>query len=337
MKLALDAMGGDFAPGATVEGVALALKDFGRDLDCLYLVGDESSVRSEMDRIALSDPKIELVHASEVVTMHDSAVKSVRQKKDSSISRALDLVKKGEADGAISAGNTGAMVAASTIKLRTLEGVERAGIASPVPNDHGLCNLLDAGANVEAKPKHLLGYAIMGSVYSSFVQGKENPRIGLLSVGEEDSKGTDLTRETFALLKEAPINFIGNVEGYDLFQGPVDVIVCDGFTGNVMLKTAEGTVRAVFSWLKQDLTASPITKLGAWIAKKGFSACKDRGNPEHVGGSPLLGVKGSCIIAHGGSTPRAISNAIRAGCESVKSGVNPHIEEEIARCSDLMA
>ncbi len=328
-------MGGDKAPQAIMAGAVEALEAFGGDLQKLFLVGDESAIKEELKHLSYAHGKIEIVHASEVVTMHDSAVKSVRQKKDSSISVAVDLVKRGDCDAVVSAGNTGAAVAAATIKLRHIPGVERSGIASALPNEHGPCNIMDAGANVDAKPTHLLGYAIMGSVYASHVQGKKNPIIGLMSVGEEDSKGTDFTREVFELLKSTKLNFRGNVEGHDLFESKIDVVVCDGFVGNVILKSCEATAKIMFKWLKQDLMANPIRQMGALIAKDAFKATKERGNYETYGGSPLLGVNGVCIIGHGGSSARAIRNAIRVAAESVKHHVNPHIEEEMARYADL--
>lgn len=331
MRIALDVMGGDNAPEATMEGAVMALEEFGGDLERLFLVGDENCIEEQLKHLSYAHERVEVVHASEVVTMHDSAVKSVRQKKDSSISRAVDLVKQGHCDAVVSAGNTGAAVAASTIKLRNIPGVERAGIASPLPNEHGPCNIVDAGANVDAKPSHLLGYAIMGAVYARHVQRKKDPVVGLMSVGEEDSKGTDFTREVFELLKASNLNFCGNVEGHDLFESKLDVVVCDGFVGNVILKSCEATAKVMFKWLKHDLTANPVRKIGALLAKDGFLATKERGNYESYGGSPLLGVNGICIIGHGSSSPRAVKNAIRVAAEAVKHHVNPHIEEEMSR------
>ncbi|MEN8713982.1 MAG: phosphate acyltransferase PlsX [Verrucomicrobiales bacterium] len=336
MKIALDVMGGDHAPAAMIEGAMLALEDSGIDVEKLFLVGDEKTVEEELTHLSYANSKIEVVHSEQVVEMHESAVKSVRQKKKSSISVAVDLVKSGDCQAVVSAGNTGAAVAASTIKLRNIPGVERAGIASPLPNENGPCNIVDAGANVDSKPSHLLGYAIMGSVYARHVQGKKNPIVGLMSVGEEDSKGTDLTREVFGLLKESGLNFIGNVEGHDLFETPVDVVVCDGFVGNVVLKSCEATAKAMFKWLKEDIKATPIRQMGALIAKEAFKATKERGNYETYGGSPLLGVNGICIIGHGSSSPRAVKNAIRVASEAVRHHVNPHIEEEMARSASLL-
>jgi len=336
MRIALDVMGGDKAPQAIVEGAVEAVTTLGSDLEKLYLVGDETTVKAELDRHSVDHSKLEIVHASEVVTMHDSAVKSVRQKKDSSISVAVELVRQGEAAAVVSAGNTGAAVAAATIKWRHIPGVERSGIASPLPSEHGPCNIMDAGANVDARPSHLLGYAIMGSVYARHVQGKDRPVVGLMSVGEEDSKGTDFTREVFELLRSTDLNFRGNVEGHDLFEGKIDVVVCDGFVGNVILKSCEATAKAMFKWLKQEINATPIRKLGAYIAKDALRAVKNRGNYETYGGSPLLGVNGVCIIGHGSSSPLAVRNAIGVAVESVKHHVNPRIEEEMNRYSDLI-
>jgi glycerol-3-phosphate acyltransferase PlsX len=336
MKIALDVMGGDHAPAAMIEGAMLALEDSGIDVEKLFLVGDETAVEEELSYLSYAHSKIEVVHSEQVVEMHESAVKSVRQKKKSSISVAVDLVKSGDCQAVVSAGNTGAAVAASTIKLRNIPGVERAGIASPLPNENGPCNIVDAGANVDSKPSHLLGYAIMGSVYARHVQGKKNPIVGLMSVGEEDSKGTDFTREVFGLLEESGLNFIGNVEGHDLFETPVDVVVCDGFVGNVVLKSCEATAKAMFKWLKEDIKATPIRKMGALIAKEAFKATRERGNYETYGGSPLLGVNGICIIGHGSSSPRAVKNAIRVASEAVSHHVNPHIEEEMARSASLL-
>ena len=329
-------MGGDHAPAATMEGAMQALEEFGDDLEKLFLVGYEDEIKEQLSHLSYAHGKIEIVPSTEVVGMEDSPIKAVRGKKNSSISVAVDLVKRGDAQAVVSAGNTGAAVAASTIKLRNIPGVERAGIASPLPNENGPCNIVDAGANVDAKPSHLFGYAIMGAVYARHVQGKQNPVVGLMSVGEEDSKGTDFTREVFSLLKDSGLNFVGNVEGHDLFESKLDVVVCDGFVGNVILKSCEATARVMFKWLKRDIKASPIRQMGALIAKDAFKATKERGNYEAYGGSPLLGVNGTCIIGHGSSSPRAVKNAIRVASEAVKHHVNPHIEEEMARTAELL-
>lgn len=329
MKLAVDAMGGDHAPKVVVEGPAEALARF-PNIDRLLLVGDEAQVKALWDTTGSGSSKVEIVHAPTVVTMHDLSTAPLRSKKDSSISLCADLVRRGDAHGLVSAGHTGAAVAVTTVKWRMIPGVERPGICSPLPAERGITQLLDAGANVEAKVEHLVAYAVMGSAYCQSLHGIVRPRVGLMSVGEEDHKGTDFTREVFAQLKQAPVNFIGNVEGHDLFNSKADLIVCDGFTGNVILKSIEATAKIMFKWLKQELTASPVRKLGALMAKKGFFAARERANYEAYGGSPLLGVNGICIIGHGSSTSRAIMNMIRVGAEAVDARIDQVIEEKMA-------
>ena len=328
MRIALDAMGGDYAPKNTVAGAVQALREYPR-ITKLFLTGDEQAIKAELSSLVFSDPRIEIVHTTQVVEMSDAAVEAVRRKKDSSVSRAVDLVKSGQADAIVSAGHTGAAVAATTIKLRTLEGIERPGIASYIPTEKNVCVLIDAGANVDAKPLHLLQYAIMGSVLSKHVLGYANPEIGLMSIGGEDVKGSEFTKDVFKLLKASSLNFRGNIEGHDLFEHPVEVILCDGFTGNVVLKTAEATASAVFRWLKSELTRTPLRMLGAWIARNAFRAIRKRTNYENYGGSPLLGVNGICIIAHGSSTPLAIKNAIRVATDFIDQQVNPRIVEAV--------
>ena len=328
MKIALDVMGGDFAPQNNIAGVKLALAALPR-LEVLYLVGTPDIVEAELERQGVSSPKIKIVKSLSVVRMEDPSTDALRKKRDSSISVAMDLVKQGEAQAVVSAGHTGAAVAAGTLILGRLDGVERPGIASPMPNEHGTCLLIDAGANTAPKPSHLVQYAIMGSVYSKYIFGRENPIVGLMSVGEEEGKGNELTREAYELLKDAPINFRGNVEGTHLFSSPLDVVVCDGFVGNVVLKTAEATAKVVMKWLKDELTANPIRKLGALIARQGFVNVKKRGSYETYGGSPLLGCKGTVIIGHGSSPPLAVMNAIRVAGEAIEQQVNPHIEAAI--------
>jgi len=329
MRVALDAMGGDHAPQACVAGAVLATREF-RNLEKLFLVGDTDRIRAELDKHACHDPRIEIVHASQVVEMSETAVEGVRRKKDSSISRAVDLVKHGQADAVVSAGHTGAAVASTTIKLRTLEGVDRPGIAALLPTETNLCVLIDAGANTDARPEHMLQYAIMGAVFSRYVLGYENPAIGLMSIGGEDVKGSEFTKDIFKLLRASGLNFRGNIEGHDLFQNPVEVVLCDGFTGNVVLKSCEATAEAVFHWLKSELKKTPLRLAGAMMAKGAFKTIKKRTNYEEYGGSPLLGVDGICIIAHGSSSAKAIKNAIRVALESIKTRINPHIVEELA-------
>jgi glycerol-3-phosphate acyltransferase PlsX len=328
MRIVLDAMGGDHAPVNTVAGAVLALQAYPQ-IKRLLLTGDESLLRAELTKHRFNDPRLEIVHTTEVVAMSDQAVEAVRRKKDSSISRAVDLIKKGEADAVVSAGHTGAAVAATTIKLRLLEGVERPGIAAYLPTEKNVCVLIDAGANVDARPEHMLQYAIMGSVLSQKVLGYRNPEIGLMSIGDEDVKGSEFTKEIFKLLKASSLNFRGNIEGHDLFENPVDVVLCDGFTGNVVLKTAEATASAVFHWLKRELKKTPIRMLGAWLARHAFRSIRSKTNYETYGGSPLLGINGICIIAHGSSSPLAIKNAIRVAADFIEQEVNPRIVEAL--------
>jgi glycerol-3-phosphate acyltransferase PlsX len=336
MKIALDAMGGDFGPPNLVGGAVLALREYPQ-IDKLFLVGDTAQIEAELKKNKCNDRRVEIVHSTQVVAMTDGAVESVRRKKDSSVSRAVDLVKKGEAAAIVSAGHTGAAVAATTIKLRTLPGIDRPGIAALIPSETNIFVLIDAGANSDARPEHLLQYGIMGSVYSRHVLGYQNPSIGLMSIGGEDVKGTDLTKEVFKMLKRSALNFRGNVEGHDLFAHPVEVVVCDGFVGNVILKTCESVGDAIFKWLKHELTKNKLRMAGAYLAQSAFRAIRKRINYEEYGGSPLLGVNGICIIAHGSSTPLAIKNALRAATEAIEQQVNPHIIEEVSRYNETNA
>lgn len=332
MKIAIDAMGGDHAPSVNIIGARDALKKY-PDIETIFLVGNSEILKQEIEEHQLTDSRAIIVDAPDVVEMHESGAKALRRKKKSSISIATDMVKSGEADAVVSAGNTGASVAAATVKLRTLRGVERAGIASAIPNEYGICQLLDAGANPEAKPEHLVTYAVMGAVYSHYVLGVTQPKIGIMSNGEEDEKGTKFTKETFALIKElessgkAPFKFVGNVEGHDLFESDLNVVLCDGFTGNIILKSCEATAKAMSKWLKVEFKRNPLRILGAIIAQGAFKAVKKKSSYEYVGGSPLLGVNGVCIIGHGGSSALAIENAVRVARETVNLKVNPHIEE----------
>jgi phosphate acyltransferase len=330
MKIALDAMGGDFGPPNIVGGAVMALKEYPH-IQKLFLVGDTPRIEAELKQHGCNDRRIEIVHASQVVEMSDGAVDAVRRKKDSSVSRAVDLVKKGDASAIVSAGHTGAAVAATTIKLRTLPGVDRPGIAAVIPSETNIFVLIDAGANSDPRPDHLVQYAIMGSVYSRHVLRYEKPAVGLMSIGDEDMKGSDLTKEVFKLLKQSGLNFRGNIEGHDLFADPVEVVVCDGFVGNVILKTCESIGDAIFKWLKHELMKSKTRMAGAYLARNAFLTIRKKVNYEEYGGMPLLGVNGICIIAHGASTPLAIKNALRVAAESIEHQVNPHIVEEVRR------
>lgn len=326
-------MGGDHAPGVNLAGAVEALVNYPK-LSQLLLVGDEEQLRAQATGYGLNldNPRVRIVHASEVIGMAEPGAKSIRRKKQSSIGIAMDLVKEGKADAFVSAGNTGAAVAAATLKLRCLKGIDRAGIASPLPNEHGICNILDAGANPESKPEHLVAYAIMGTAYAKYVLGVKDPKIGLMSNGEEDEKGTTFTKEAFQLLKATPgIHFLGNVEGHDLFETELDVVLCDGFVGNIVLKSVEATAKAVSKWLKSEIKETPLRMAGAILAQGAFKALKEKSSYESYGGSPLLGVNGIVIIAHGSSSALAIRNAIRVALESVEHQINPRIEEAMTK------
>jgi len=332
MRIAIDAMGGDFAPREVVAGaVQAAALD---TITTLILVGDEAAIRAELADCGGDQHKIEIRHASEVVGMGETPAQAVRRKKDSSIGRAVELVRDGAADAVMSAGNTGAAVAASALKLRTLPGVDRPAIATVMPTQKVPVVLLDAGANTDCSPKQLLQFAVMGSVYSERIIGQPNPVVGLLSIGGEDSKGNDVTKKAFAALQGSHLNFRGNVEGRDLFEGDVNVVVCDGFVGNVVLKTSESAATAVTGWLKRELTANPLRKMACLLLKGAFRALKKQLDPEMYGGAPLLGINGVCIIAHGGSSRHAIYHAIRVAAEAVECHVNDDIVRGIARLDE---
>ena len=336
MRIALDAMGGDYAPRNIIEGAVLALKEYSH-IEKLYLVGDSAAVENELKRLDFSDSRIEIFHASQVVSMKESAAKAVRHKKDASICRAVDLVKGGSADAVVSAGHTGAAVAASVLKLRTLKGIERPAVACLLPTESNVFVLIDAGANPDSNAQNLVQFAIMGSVFSAQTLGYSNPSVALMSIGEEDSKGNDVTKEAFKLLKGSGLNFRGNIEGHDLFENPAEVVVCDGFTGNVVLKTSEAIAHAIFSWLKRELFKNSIRKLGAKLAEGAFRSIRKKTNYEEYGGMPLLGVNGVCIIAHGASSPLAIKNAVRAATESIRHEINPQILREVQRYNEKFA
>jgi glycerol-3-phosphate acyltransferase PlsX len=336
MRIALDAMGGDYAPKNTIEGAVLALKEY-PFLEKLFLVGDAVVIGSELKRLDCKDSRIEIFHASEVVSMKESAAKAVRHKKDASICRAVDLVKNGSAHAVVSAGHTGAAVAAAVLKLRTLKGIERPAIVCLLPTESKVFVLIDGGANPDSTPENLIQFAIMGSVFSQHVLGYKSPSIALMSIGEEDIKGNDVTKEAFKLLKASGLNFRGNIEGHDLFENPAEVVVCDGFIGNVVLKTSEAIAHAIFSWLKHELFKNPVRRLGAKLAEGAFKSIRKKTNYEEYGGMPLLGVNGVCIIAHGASSPLAIKNAIRAAAESIQHEINPQILREVQSYNEKFA
>ena len=329
MKIALDAMGGDFGPPNLVAGAVLALREYPH-ISKLFLVGDTAQIEAELRKLGCNDSRIEIVHSTQVVDMSDRAWSAVRRKKDSSVSRAVDLVKHGQASAIVSAGHTGAAVAASMIKLRTLPGIDRPGIAAVLPTETNVFVLIDAGANIDARPEHLVQYAIMGSVYSSHVLGYKNPTVGLISLGEEDVKGNEMTKEVFKMLKKSSLNFRRQHRGAASLRG-------SGGGGGVRRICRQRD----FKNLRIDLGGNfQVAKARAdrerrcerWARfwrENAFRTIKDKTNYEEYGGSPLLGVNGICIIAHGASTPLAVKNALRVAAESIEQQVNPHIIEEV--------
>lgn len=325
MIIAVDAMGGDNAPGQIVTGAVLAASSLDGEV---VLVGREDEVGRLLAGHDPVPPNVRLQHADDVVEMDDNPMLALRQKAGSSVTVAVDLVRDGQADAAVSAGNSGAFMAAATMRLGRLPGVARPGIAVFMPTPLGKRICLDAGANVDCKPEHLLAYAVMGSQYAEHALGIASPRVGLLSVGTEPCKGNDLTLATSALLANAPINFIGNVEGTQIFEGAVDVTVCDGFVGNVVLKVAEGTGHLVFSELKRIFRTSWRAALGAWLMKSDLKRMARLLDYAEYGGALLLGVRGVCVVSHGKSDARAIANAIAVAA----AGAESRVVERMVEC-----
>lgn len=328
MRIALDAMGGDRAPGVIIEGALAAVSEMESAIEVI-LVGRRDAIESEMKRRGIKSDRILIEHASETIAMEEQPSATVRKKKDSSIAVGLRLVKDGKADGFISAGNTGAVVANALFILGRIRGVKRPAIATYVPTETGGCILLDVGANIDCKPEHLLQYGIMGACYASRVLGRTNPRVGLLNVGEESTKGTETIREAHRLMSESDLNFIGNVEGRDIFAGSVDVAVCDGFVGNILLKFAESVVGMVYSVMRDALSSSLRGKVGGLLLKPAFRELKARFDYAEYGSAPLLGVDGICTIAHGSSSVRAIKNAVVATHNYIRYDVRPAIAERL--------
>lgn len=327
--IALDAMGSDRAPKPEVEGAILAARH--HDVAVL-LVGPEHAIRAELNlHPAAAELPIRVVHASQVIGMHEKAAQAVRSKRDSTMRVGCRLVREGKATGFVTAGNTGAAMATAKMVLGALPGVDRPGLAAVFPTSQGTAAIMiDVGANVDSKPQNLEQFAVMGDIYSRAIFGTEKPKVGLLSVGEEESKGNELTRAAYHLLKRLPLNFVGNVEGRDLYNGKLDVIVCDGFVGNVALKISEGMVEAVRFLLKETLSSTISSQLGALLSRRAFADFKRRLDYSEYGGAPLLGIKGICIVGHGSSNANAIKNALRVAAEFHHSGINAKIERELA-------
>lgn len=328
MKIVVDAMGGDYAPDVVVQGAIVAAKEYNTQL---ILVGDQLRVNALLKKNRYRGNLISVYPSSEVIDMHDSAAASIRKKRDSSIVAGLNLVKDGKADAFFSAGNTGAVVCGATLSLRLLPGIERPGIAIVIPTLKGSSLIIDVGANIDAKPVQLLHYAVMAGAYLKHILNRPNARIGLLNIGEEVSKGTSLIKDTHELLSNSKLNFIGNVEGKDLFSGKCDIIVCDAFVGNVVLKVIESAGEAMQAFLKKHLKSSSLSKLGAFLSKSSFINFKKEIDYSEYGGAPLLGVNGVVIIGHGRSNANAIKNAIRTAKEEVEGKFNEKILEAINR------
>src|SRR5438270_2823852 len=327
--IALDAMGSDRAPKPEIEGAIQASRRFGIQV---ALVGPQESLRAEMNRHPFAHGlPISIVHASEVITMEDKAVQAVRAKRDSTMRVGLRLVREGQAAAFITAGNTGAAMATAKMVLGGLPGVDRPALVAIMPTaTRSVSTLLDVGANVDCKPHNLEQFAVMGEIYFRSMFGTARPRVGLLSIGEEEGKGNELTRDTYQLLKKLPINFVGNVEGRDIYNGKVDVIVSDGFVGNVALKTSEGVANLVRSTLKETLAATITRQVGYLLSRSAFHDFKKRLDHTEYGGAPLLGIRGACFITHGSSNANAIKNAVRVASEFAERDITAHIEKEMA-------
>ena len=333
MKIAVDAMGGDFAPQNVVEGAFLVAKKYGVKV---VLVGDEDQVSKELSKYPTSKLPIYIHHAPHVVAMHDSPSTVIRRMKDTSIKIAIDLEKEGQVSGVVSAGNSGAAMALAMVILRKLEGVERPAIATIHPTTKGSTVLIDSGGNVDCKPIHLVQFAMMGDAYAKYILGKETPRIGVLSNGEEEGKGNELTREVHDILSETDLNYIGYAEGRDLNNGEVDVIVCDGFVGNVALKVSEGLWETIHAILKQEAEDNIRAKVAYFLMGRAIRRLEKRLDYAEVGGAPLLGINGNCVICHGSSNGKAMMNAILLASNLAKNRLNEHLIQELKEKQDML-
>jgi glycerol-3-phosphate acyltransferase PlsX len=329
MRIVVDAMGGDHAPAVEVEGAVEAVRESGGEAT-VVLVGNETPVRAELDRLgAANQDGIEVVHAPERVEMGEDPVPQVRRKKGASIAVAMTLLKERRADGLVSAGNTGGVVAAALLLLGRIKGVRRPAIATFLPSPSGGAILLDVGANSDCTPQHLLQFAKMGEVYARRLLDRESPKVGLLNIGEESTKGNKLVQSTYSLLQESSLNFVGNVEGRDIFQGRADVVVCDGFVGNVVLKFSESVAHFITHLIKEEIGEDLRNRLGALLMKPVFRSLSQQLDYAEYGGAPMLGVDGVVIIAHGRSSPKAIKNAIRVAGRFAGGRINDHIRDEL--------
>ncbi len=326
MWIAVDAMGGDNAPDTIISGVVQACKEYGYKV---ILVGNEEVIRRKLKQFDVSGLELKIVHAPQVVAMDEAPALACRQKKDSSIMVALRLLKEGKAKACVSAGNSGAIMAASLMHLKRLPGVNRPAIVSPMPTRKGMCTLIDVGANVDCKARNLLQFAIMGSVYFKDIFGVDFPKVGLLNIGEEATKGDELRIETFNLLQKSGLNFVGNLEGKDVLQGKADVVICDGFVGNIILKLGEGVAEMTLSLIKEEINKKRLWRMAAYSLKRVFKNVKKRINYEEYGGAPLLGVSGLSVICHGSSSHKAIKSAIKVASELISKSINQEICTQI--------
>ncbi len=331
-------MGGDLGPSEVVAAVKLAVAEY-PELDPITLVGDQAVLQPLLAAAGLAGhDRVSIMHASEVVQMDDKPLMALKQKKDSSMVRAIELVKNGQASVVVSCGNTGALMAAGTIRLRTMDGVDRPALAAVIPRQNGHFILIDAGANPEAKADHLVHNAILGSNYCRVVLGVPSPRVGLVTIGTEEGKGNALVAETHELLKKISgvINYVGPVEGFQVFEDHVDVVVCDGFVGNILLKSWESLSHFFRDILRQEMAANPMRMAGAFLSQGAFAALKSRINPERYGGAPLLGLRGNILKAHGSSNRKAIKSAIHAASEIIRNDLNHRSETDVTRANDLL-
>ncbi|MGK0289969.1 MAG: glycerol-3-phosphate acyltransferase PlsX [bacterium] len=329
MTIALDVMGGDFAPQHPIQGAISALKEL--SLKKIVLVGDEAEIKKELNRYEFDASKIEIVHATQVVEMNESVVDALRIKKDSSMRVAYNLHKSGDVDGVISAGNSAAMLAIGKFVLKTIKGIDRPCISAFLPTikPRGRVLLVDAGANMDCSPKHLLQFAFLGDVYAEYIHSIPHPRIGLLNVGAEEGKGNELVKETYHLLKKSSLNFIGNIEGKEFFYGDVDVVVTDGFSGNVLLKSAQGASKLITTILKEEINKSFFAKAGSTLLSRSLHRLKERTYYAGFNGAPLLGLRGVGVVCHGNSSPEAIQHGIQF-CEwASQANMAQRVEEKI--------
>jgi phosphate acyltransferase len=327
MRVVLDAMGGDHAPTVNIEGAVETVHE-SADIDVI-LVGDEATIRKELKGSKYKSGRISVVHASQVVEMHEPTTVAIRKKRDSSIRVGIGLVKAGNADAFVSAGHSGVVMGTSLLLLGMSKGVDRPAIATLMPTLRDTFILLDVGATVDCKPENLYQFALMGNIYCKLILGREKPKVGLLSIGEEDVKGNELTKEAFKLIKQTSVNFIGNIEGKDIFTGMADVVVCDGFIGNIALKISEGLAETILKMLRQEISSITAGRLGYLMLKPAIRNFKKRTDYDEYGGAPLLGINGTSIISHGRSSSKAIRNALRVANEFSRKKVYAAISDAV--------